>query len=537
MEQAVSGRFDRNRFETLAGPQENTYSAFMSWTQVDAQVAPGHHIVFSASADPQKTDRANVNAFTAEDSAPRYERGGWSTALTERWTPGPHSTIEFTMDRVRSHQSVAPLGSGVYQMAPHGLSGNYFDSQDLSGARSEAAAVWGWSGGSHFLKLGASIGRVSLEGAENPGQVEMFGSDGSMTQRVTFMPANAGGMAVAAVDGGAFVQDRWAVTSRLTIDAGVRYDKTGGVAGAFAPRLAWTLALSSDGATTMSGSVGRYADKIPLVALAFERTASRRVESFGAVGAVTSDVRYRSRAAERLETPEAFRWDVEVDRRFSSAWQTRVKYQERHGAREFVVTPSIASASAGWLTLSATGQSTARSLEGTVAWRSLRAGHEAYVSYVRSSSEGNLNTLDSVMAALRDPLVRPDALAPRRADTPHRLLAWGMVRLPARVTVAPFFEARSGFPWTPLTDAWGYAEAPNAERLPWFGSVDLYVNKVFTVSDRLPDVRLGLKLYNIVSVHTERDVQRFVSRPDFGTAYNPIPRDFTLVFEVLWGHR
>jgi hypothetical protein len=32
-------------------------------------------------------------------------------------------------------------------------------------------------------------------------------------------------------------------------------------------------------------------------------------------------------------------------------------------------------------------------------------------------------------------------------------------------------------------------------------------------------------------------VQRDIDRPDFGTTYNPIPRDFTMVFELLWGNR
>jgi hypothetical protein len=63
------------------------------------------------------------------------------------------------------------------------------------------------------------------------------------------------------------------------------------------------------------------------------------------------------------------------------------------------------------------------------------------------------------------------------------------------------------------------------------------VNKVFSLSPRLPDARIGLKLYNIAAVHTERDVQRDVARPDFGRTYNPIPRDFTLVFELLWGQK
>ena len=48
---------------------------------------------------------------------------------------------------------------------------------------------------------------------------------------------------------------------------------------------------------------------------------------------------------------------------------------------------------------------------------------------------------------------------------------------------------------------------------------------------------MGLKLYNIASAHTEREIQRDIAREDFGTTYDPIPRDFSMVFEFLWGRR
>jgi len=96
---------------------------------------------------------------------------------------------------------------------------------------------------------------------------------------------------------------------------------------------------------------------------------------------------------------------------------------------------------------------------------------------------------------------------------------------------------RHGFPFSIVDENWRYAAPANSARLPWFGALDLYVNKVFTISSRLPDARLGVKLYNVASIHTDRDVQRDLARPDFGRTYNPIPRDFTVVFELLWGRK
>jgi hypothetical protein len=46
-----------------------------------------------------------------------------------------------------------------------------------------------------------------------------------------------------------------------------------------------------------------------------------------------------------------------------------------------------------------------------------------------------------------------------------------------------------------------------------------------------------MKFYNLAAIHTEREVQQDVTLPTFGTAYNPLPRDFAIVFEFLWGKR
>ena len=74
-------------------------------------------------------------------------------------------------------------------------------------------------------------------------------------------------------------------------------------------------------------------------------------------------------------------------------------------------------------------------------------------------------------------------------------------------------------------------------RLPWTASLDLSATRIVGLPRHLPEARVGLKLYNLVSTHTEREVQRDIDRADFGTRYDPVPRDFSFVFEFLWGQR
>ena len=221
----------------------------------------------------------------------------------------------------------------------------------------------------------------------------------------------------------------------------------------------------------------------------------------------------------------------------SGNWLARINYQERHGRDEPVVSPFLSSDSTGVLALESTGMSRSRSIETTIAYRGANAGHEFYLSYVRSASSGDLNSFDVIEGAAKEAFVQPDAIGPLFADVPNRMLAWGVVHLPHDITFAPFVEVRDGFPYSAIGEDWTRIGLPNSYRFPWFGSLDLYVNKVFRLSNRLPAARIGLKVYSLASVHSERDVQRDIGRVDFGTTYNAIPRDYAGVFELLWGNK
>ncbi len=536
VEQAVSYRYDRNRFETLWGEQESTYSALMSWTQADWRVSDRNHVVATLSFDPQRADAANITAFTSAESAPQLRRGGWSVTLADRLTIGERSTLDVRVSAVRGRLAVTPTGTDPYEVGHDITRGSYFDRRDLDGTRSEVSAAWGWTAPSgHQVLVGLSATTESIEGSEAAGAVDLLNSAGQLVRRVSFMPS-AVPVSAGAGQVGAFAQDRWTVRPWFTLDAGVRYDWATTSGATLSPRVAWTIELP-DGTSTVGGSAGIYADKIPLSAYAFAGEQPRLVQTWDATGALTSSVLFTNVRTGTWPTPIASRWDLEFDHRLNQAWQVRVKYQERHGQHELVADPVVNSPQSGALVLGDGGESSARSLEMTAAYREPGPGNELYLSYVRARTLGSSNTLAAVDGAFRDPYVQSGEVAPLPADVPHRVLVWGVFHLPARISVAPFLEVRSGFPYTPIDEVWTNAAPVNSARLPWFGALDVYVNKEMVLSPRLPEVRFGLKLYNVASVHTERDVQRDLVRSDFGQTYNPIPRDFTFVFELLWGKR
>ncbi len=534
-EEGLSYRFDRNPFGTVVGDQDQKFSSIVSWSQVDVDVSPAQHVVAAFAANPQHTDYANITAFTPAGTVPALDRQAFDASLEDRLTVGESGTLELRASYIRTDATLTPNGSGPYEMGHDVTQGSYFDRQDLRGNRAEASAVWSWTAGhGQLLKAGASLGRADLAGADFASPVTMLRSDGSIVRSITFEDAQP--LSAFAYQTGLFLQDTWTVSPSLTVDVGARYDRTTSIGGTFSPRLAATAKLPG-GKTTVTGSVGLFGDKLALEAYAFPLLGARVIQEYGPDGTPVGAARlYVNRIAGPLKAPVAARWNLELDRRLSSSWRLRVKYDERHGSDEPVVEPVALSQTTGNLLLESTGISRSRSLETTFAYRPSE-GREVYLSYVHSQAIGNLNSLDVVEGLFRQAFVQPDAIAPLAADVPDRFLAWSVMHFPRRITVAPFVEARSGFPYSAIDESWLYAALPNSWRFPWFGSLDLYVNKVVGLPRHLPDARIGFKVYSLASVHSERDIQRDILRTDFGTTYNAVPRFYSFVFELLWGHK
>jgi outer membrane receptor protein involved in Fe transport len=536
-EQAVSYRFDQNRFTTLAGEQVNDATSLMSWSQIDVQASRSQRLTAWLSVNPQATDHANITAFTPAASVPAIDHLGWSTGLADRVTIGERATLEWRTGLVRTSLQVTPGGdlTAPYTIGHDMFSGSYYDRKDLRGDRVESSAALAWTlSANHLLKFGASVAHASLGGTDSSAPVDMLASDGSIVRTVQFL----GGPRLVAseFETGAFVQDTWKPLSNLTIDAGVRYDRTSGSNATLTPRVAWTWKLP-DAGSTLSGSVGMFADKLPLLARAFPLLQPRLVETFAADGSISSARLFTNVIDGPQRMPVATRWDIELDHRFPAGVQVRLKYQERYGTNEPVVEPTALSDTTGLLALDSIGKSQSRSLEATVAWRVPGHAQEVYVSYVRSATRANLNSFDTLEGILTEPFIQTDGIGPMPADVPNRLLAWGMFHLPARITVAPFLEVRDGFPYTAVDELWNNVGTVNGHHLPRFASLDLYVNKVVSLPHHLPDARIGIKLYSLASTNSQRDVQRDIARADFGATYNAIPRDFTAVLELLWGKK
>lgn len=533
--QSLDYRYERTEISTVAGDQDRRQRGLTSFTQVDARLNPSHVVTGWFSGQGERLDGAGLSAFNPLGTVPNLRRTTWGGALVDRATLGDTATLETRLDARHQDLSLRPVGTSPYVVRHAITTGSYFEALDRDGLTVQASSVYSksWSSGfgSHVVKAGASVVNATLDGTSSARTATYLRSSGLPARRVDFV--GAGRFDADAFDAGAFIQDTWTLSSRLVADVGVRFDRATHVGGAAAPRLG--LTWKADDVTTVTGGVGLFTDKVPLAALAFPGYQSRAVTRFDGAGVpLASAVVQRNEVADRLDRPRAWIWSAQADRRLGTRWQLRGAYQERRGANELVVVPAAGSDGSELALVTSGGESRSRSFETTVGFRPERSAHQFYVSYVRSSSRGNANDFNQVEGTFRDPLLEASEDAPLPTDVPHRLLVWGLFSLPARVTIAPFLEVRSGFPYSPLNDDWSLAGRRFTRRYPAFASLDVIANKTVTLPGGVRS-RIGVKLYNLAGRRNGRDVQRDVERADFGNTYNALGRQVRGVFEIIWG--
>jgi len=141
--------------------------------------------------------------------------------------------------------------------------------------------------------------------------------------------------------------------------------------------------------------------------------------------------------------------------------------------------------------------------------------HDAqlFVSYVRSSSTGDVNDFGSLFTNLDTPLLEPGGRAATVAAVPHRLRGWATFSLPHDIVVSPSVDWRTGFPFSALDVYQHYAEPPNQQRFPAYFSTDVTAFRTFNLFGRKMD--LGLQFFNLTGHANPRDVIAVVASPRY----------------------
>lgn len=528
-QQSLEYRFNRTRVPGLAHLDEflrsdTALESFDSHTQFDAELNASNHLAVSISVFPQKLTYVNLNTFNQQEVTPSYRQRGVFFALAERKTFAGKSLLDSFFSIKDFDVDAFPAGDpflGIqdfnvnvpYILRPELNAGSYFNRQDRTSRRYEWQEVYRHApvsaAGQHLFALGVNVSHSNFDGIHSSRPVQVQRSNGALAQLIEFVGPTQTGLT--STETTFFLQDKWTPHSRITFDAGFRYDRdTLGENDNFAPRFGFALVLTKDNKTLLRGGVGRFFDKIPLNVAAFGQLQSRRVTSFAADGITPLGPALlfaNLLESGHLANPRSIAWSAELDREVTRNLVVRFSYQQRRSRREFFLDPVLAPQPA--LLLKNTGRSFYREFQLTARYQVQEKG-QWIISYVRSNAVGDLNDFNQFFGNFENPIIRPNERSLLPFDATNRFLTWAELELPHGITASPVFEVHDGFPFSLVNASRDFIGPRNrAGRYPTFVSLDLQVTKrmKIPVFGRKLRSRIGFKVFNLTNHFNPRDIQ------------------------------
>jgi len=499
-----------------------------SFARVDLSLSPTNRLTFEGILAPANTSNAGLSTLIEAAAAPDIYNRDLFGGVVDHIVIGPSTLLTLRAGVSEHRTEVQSSGAMAAIYAPDGWHQNFFAEIRDSGIRRSASATLDRTGlsaaGTHTMSFSVDLRQRSMTGSIETHPVQIQDDAGRVVRliRTSQVPSLAASERMI----GFGIRDLWAPVPRLQIDLNVRGDfPTLGTASA-APRLAVSYALDDNARTTIRGTVGQFVGRLPLGALAFDQLSARTDTTFLIGGGI---VRRSFRPAlGLLRLPHSTMMSIEVEHRLLPTLEFQAAVRRRHG---FELPTVEVSPLGGETALASTGTSTYKELALSMR-QTWRADRELFVSYVRSSSVGNINDYGTLIANLDAPLFEPGSDAPLPADTPHRLRAWATFQFPREIVISPAVDWRTGFPYSTYDVYRRYVGEPDSKRFPTYFSLDVTAFKTFDILSRKWD--LGLQFFNVTGHFNPRDVIKVVGSQRFGEFDNSFGVTLGGYMRVRW---
>jgi hypothetical protein len=445
-------------------------------------LSPTHLVNVSALVNQFHSENSNLSEANPLGTAPELKQDIYLADVKDQVFRANGLMVETGLAASRFRSSVLPHGNLPYQLVPGMARGSYFMTSNVVATRLQglmnitlSPAEWR---GRHEVKLGADINHVGYDRllARNP--IQILRADNTLSSEILFDGVSQAGRKN--VEAGVYLQDRWAVSNRLLIESGMRFDRDSIVKRVLAsPRLSASALLTEDGNTRLSLGAGLFYDasNLDFVTRPLE---GRRVEQFFARDGMTMLANKTVETAftmneERLEAPRSFGWSMEFERKLPEEIYFRAEYIGRRGIDGYTFELQ-GGAQPGPLMTVLELTNTRKDRYDAFSLTARRAFKERYLifaSYTRSSARTNA-VLDF---SLDTPLFSPQAGGPLDFDAPNRLISWGSAPLIKKFDLAYSLEWRSGYPFSVFNQDRRLVDAPNSRRFPDYVSLNLHAER------------------------------------------------------------
>lgn len=522
-----------------------------SFTQLDWVVSERHLVTGTTHIAPQRLGHVNMDYYNPESTTPDASTHNYTGTVTDRLTVFG-GLLESTFSVTQFDAGVWPRGNTGLVMTPTGNSGYYFAQQSREADRFSGRSTYAFAPvhhlGLHNFKIGTYIASSGETGEVTNFPVNVDDANGRRIERIAF-PRNDRTFDIDDVEKTVFGQDHWILTSRFSLDLGIRTESQQ-VSGAFrvAPRVG--LAWSPFGTGfIVRGGFGLFYDRVPLNIYTFNKYPDQLITKYDINGEISagptlylntlgqSRVRFPFVNQQPIDgnfSPHSGNWSLSVEQPIGKLVRVRTSYMQHDSTGLAVlrrIDPDSTTGNGAFL-LEGTGQARYRQFETTVRTR-LGEERELFFSYAYSRARGDLNDFSTYLSTFPAPIIRPGYFGNLPSSLPNRFLAWGIFKVSKTVRVAPVVEARNGFPYNVIDAYRNYADVPMRNRYPFFLSLDARVSKDIQVNPKYA-VRLSLSSFNLTNHFNPEAVHNNVADPVFGYFFGHRGRRFTADFDVLF---
>ncbi|HVN80529.1 MAG TPA: TonB-dependent receptor [Terriglobia bacterium] len=496
--------------------------SFDSFTRLDFKINDRHTAAFNLSFYPQKLEYVGLNTFTPQPSTPDLHQRGYMLSSEDMYAFNSGALLESRLSIKTFDSDVKANSVGLYQKGIETTEGGFFNRQNRDTSRFEESENYHFAPkqalGQHQLKVGFNVGRSSYDGNQIFDPVEILGVSNRLVERIDFSaPARVN---VDQNEISFFVQDKWTVWPRLTVDLGLRFDRDSiAEENNPAPRLGFAYLLTKDNRTVLRGGIGLFYDRVNLNIPTFLDLPTRTEVRFDPSGAVTDTWAYQHRLLGGIQNPRSLGWNFQLDRELVPNFFLRVGYQQRSTTRNFLLNPDRIT-EGDFLTLSNNGRDRYREFEATGRYRLGEKTHLT-ASYVRSSAVGDLNDFNSFFGNIAQAVIRPNERSLLPFNAPNRFLFWAEVQTRFKLTVSPVLDVHSGFPYSIVNEQLDFVGARNqAGRFPRFATFDLEVSRQIGLPFLGHKGRIGVRVFNVFNSFNPVDLQNNLASSRFGTFSN-----------------
>jgi outer membrane receptor protein involved in Fe transport len=447
-------------------------------------LSPTHLVNVGIVTNQFNTESAGLSGVTPLGTVPELKQTAYVFTLKDQVFRANGLSFETGFAASRFSADTLPHGDLPYQLTPAVVRGSYFKKSEATSTRFQglvnitlSPSEWR---GRHEFKLGADIDHVKYERLLDRSPIQILRSDNTLSSEITFdgaQPAVRDNYEL-----GAYAQDRWAVSNRLLVEAGLRFDRDSLVKRLLAsPRMAASALLTKDGETRVAVGAGLFYDasNLDIVARPLE---GRREEQFFARDGIALLANRTVETAftlndQRLKAPRFLGWSVEFERKLPWEIYFRAEWIGRHGANGYAFELQEGDQPGQTMTI-LTLRNTRRDRYDAFSVTARRAFKENYLffaSYTRSSARTN-EVLDF---SLDTPLFSPQQGGPFDWDAPNRLISWGWAPAPLlkKFQLAYSLEWRSGYPFSVINQDRRLVDAPNSNRFPTYFSLNVHAER------------------------------------------------------------